>query len=47
MAARQGMNDGEMDPAAAYADRHLGLMLDQLRSATELAMRLGIKVEQR
>jgi putative membrane protein len=45
MAARQGMNDGEMEPAAAYADRHLGLMLDQLRSATELAMRLGIEVE--
>lgn len=43
MAARQGLSD----QSAAYADRHLGMMLDQLRSATELAMRLGIEVEQR
>lgn len=45
MAARQGMTDGEMDPAAAYADRHLGLLTDQLRTATELAMRLGIEID--
>jgi putative membrane protein len=45
MAARQGMTDGNLDPAAAYADRHLGMLTDQLRAATELAMRLGIEID--
>jgi predicted outer membrane protein len=43
MAARQNMTDD----AAVYADRHLGLLWDQLRSATELAMRLGVTIEER
>lgn len=43
MAARQNMTDD----AAVYADRHLGILWDQLRSATELAMRLGVPIEER
>jgi predicted outer membrane protein len=42
MAARQSMPED----VSSYADRHLGVMLDQLRAAQELAMRLGIKIEQ-
>ena len=45
MAVRQGMTDGAMDAAAVYADRHLGMLMDQLRAATELAMRLGIEID--
>jgi putative membrane protein len=43
MAARQNMTDD----AAVYADRHLGVLWDQLRSATELAMRLGVPIQER
>jgi predicted outer membrane protein len=42
MAARQSMPED----VSSYADRHLGVMLDQLRAAQELAMRLGIKIEE-
>jgi predicted outer membrane protein len=40
MAARESMPED----VSAYADQHLGVMLDQLRAAQELAMQLGIKI---
>jgi predicted outer membrane protein len=42
MAARESLPED----ASSYADRHLGVMLDQLRAAQELAMRLGITIEE-
>jgi predicted outer membrane protein len=42
MAARESMPED----VSTYADEHLGVMLDQLRAAQELAMRLGIKIEE-
>jgi predicted outer membrane protein len=46
LADYQKTADGLTDDVATFADRHRGMLAEQLRSAQELAKRLNIEVEQ-